>query len=255
LILDTPLSVSEKLSAYEGDVFGPEDVTCYPSLVGGLQYLTLTHPDLVFSVNKVCQYLHPPTTKHLTATKRILRYLRGTLDMGLRIVKSPSMLVSEFSDADWAGCLDDRRLTVGFAIFLGLVSWSARKHPTVSRSSTQTEYKSLANVIAEIIWIQSLFEELKLVKYAAAILWCNNLGVTYLFTNLVFYSRTKHIKIDYHFVRELVARKQLKIQFIWTDDQLADRFMKTLSVAKLRRFQHGLNLGRLQLKGSDRDKG
>jgi hypothetical protein len=98
--VDTPLSVSEKLSAYEGEVLGPKDATHYHSLVGGLQYLTLTYPDLVFSINKVCQYLHSPTTKHLTAAMRILRYVRGTLDMGLRIVKSPSILVSGFSDAD-----------------------------------------------------------------------------------------------------------------------------------------------------------
>jgi hypothetical protein len=116
--VDTPLSVSEKLSAYEGDVLGPEDATRYRSLVGGLQCLTLTRPDLAVSVNKVCQYLNSPTTKYLMAAKRILRYVRDTLDMGLHIVKSPSMLVSGFSYAEWARCLDDRRSTRGFAIFL-----------------------------------------------------------------------------------------------------------------------------------------
>jgi hypothetical protein len=127
----TPLSVSKKLYAHTSDVLGPEDATKYRSIVGGLQYLTLTHLDLAFYVNKVCQYLHSPITIHLTAIKRILRYVRGTLDMGLHIVKSPSMLMSQFSDVDWAGCLDDRRSTRGFAIFLGsnLVSWSAENNP------------------------------------------------------------------------------------------------------------------------------
>jgi hypothetical protein len=187
--VDTPLLVSEKLSAYEGDVLGPEDATRYRNLVGGLQCLTLTRPDLAVSVNKVCQYLNSPTTKHLMAAKRILRYVRDTLDMGLHIVKSPSMLVSGFSYAEWARCLDDRRSTRGFAIFFGsnLVSWSARKQPTISRSSTEAEYKSLANATTEIIWIQSLLEELKLVKYAATTLWCDNLGATYLSTNPVFH--------------------------------------------------------------------
>jgi EAL domain-containing protein (putative c-di-GMP-specific phosphodiesterase class I) len=113
---------------------------------------------------------------------------------------------------------------------------------------------SHANATVEIIWIQSLLEELKLVKYDAMTLWCDNLGATYLSVNMVFHARIKHIEIDYHFVRERVARKQLKIQFISTDDQLLDGFTKTLSVAKLSRFQHGLNLARLQLKGSVRDK-
>jgi hypothetical protein len=92
----TPLSISEKLSAYAGDLLGPIDATNYRSIVGGLQYLTLTRPDISFSVNKICQFLHTPTTVHLTATKRILRYVHGTTDLGLQIIRSDSMLVSEF---------------------------------------------------------------------------------------------------------------------------------------------------------------
>ena len=109
-------------------------MTNYISVVGALQYLTLTHPDISYSVNKVCQYLHSPTTVHWTAVKRIVRYLKFSGELGLKIVKSPSMLVSAYSDADWAGCADDRRSTGGFAVFLGsnLVSWSARKQATVS---------------------------------------------------------------------------------------------------------------------------
>jgi hypothetical protein len=98
----TPLFTSEKLSVHAGEVLGPDDTTKYRSIVGGLQYLMLTRPDLAFSINKVCQYLHCLTTVHLTAVKRILRFVKGTIDMGLKIVKSSSNLVSGFSDADWA---------------------------------------------------------------------------------------------------------------------------------------------------------
>jgi hypothetical protein len=119
------------------------------------------------------------------------------------------MLVSSFADADWAGCIDDRRSTGGFAIFLGsnLVSWSARKQPTVSRSSTEAEYKAIANATAEIMWIQTLLQELGVPHPSAASLWCDNLGATYLSANPMFHTRTKHIEVDYHFVREHVARK------------------------------------------------
>ena len=108
----TPLSCStEKLSLTEGTPLGPHDSTHYRSIVGGLQYLTLTRPDISFSVNKICQYLHVPTPAHWTAAKRILRYVQGTLHVGLTFQKSSSSLLSAFSDADWAGCLDDRKST------------------------------------------------------------------------------------------------------------------------------------------------
>ena len=148
----TPLSTSDTLSLHEGSFLGPEDSSSYRSVVGTLQYLTLTRTDLSFSINKVCQFLHAPTTTHWTAVKRILRYINGTRTLGLTFQKSSSTLLSAFSDADWAGDMDDRRST-GFAIFFGpnLVSWSARKQPTMSRSSIEAEYKALANATAELI--------------------------------------------------------------------------------------------------------
>jgi histone deacetylase 1/2 len=115
----TPLSSSEPLSLHEGTPLGPEDSSQYHSIVGALQYLTLTHPDLAFSVNKVCQYLYAPTTVHWTAAKRILRYFRDTSQLCITFCKSPSLLLSAFSDADWAVCLEDRRSIGGFAIFIG----------------------------------------------------------------------------------------------------------------------------------------
>lgn len=225
-------------------LLGPEDSTCYRSVVGALQYLTLTRPDIAFAVNKVCQYLHAPTTTHWSAVKRILRYVKGTIALGHKIKRSSSMLVSAFSDADWAGCADDRRSTGGFAVFLGnnLISWSARKQPTVSRSSTEAEYKALANAAAEMIWVQKILTELQVPHPPAARLWCDNLGAKYLSANPVFHARTKHIEIDFHFVRERVAHKLLDIRFINSSDQLADGFTKAIPAVKLRVFWSNLSL-------------
>lgn len=219
-------------------------MTRYQSLVGALQYLALTRLDIAFSVNKVCQFLHEPTTAHWSAVKRILRYVQGSLNVGLKIRSCKSSVVSAFSDADWARCPDDRRSTGGFAVFFGsnLISWCAKKQATVSRSSTEAEYKALANATAEVMWIQKLLDELGVQHPRAARLWCDNIGAKYLSANPVFHARTKHIEIDFHFVRERVAQRLLEIRYINTADQLADGFTKSLVATKVNAFRSNLNL-------------
>jgi hypothetical protein len=169
---------------------------------------------------------------HWAAVKRILRYLKQSIKVGLKIYKSNSLLVSGFLDADWTGYLDDRRSTCGFVIFLGsnLVSWSARKQPTISRSSTEAEYKIVANTTAEIMWIQILLQKLGIKTPQAAKLWCDNIGVKYLSANPVFHDHTKHIEVDYHLVRERVSRKLLEIDFVPSRDQITDGFTKALPI-------------------------
>ncbi|CAM8986787.1 unnamed protein product [Rhodiola kirilowii] len=240
----TPLSATEKLSKDSGSPLTGDDVLKYRSMVGGLQYLTLTRPDISFAVNKVCQYLSNPTDVHWEAVKRILRYVKGTIDTGLKFRQSSRTRLSIFTDADWAGCTDDRRSTSGFAIFLGpnLISWSAKKQSTVSRSSTEAEYKALANGTAEAIWIQSVLKELGVEQKQPPILWCDNLGATYLTANPVFHARTKHIEINFHFVREKVAQGALDVRFISTSDQLADVFTKPATRQTLHHFRNNLNL-------------
>ena len=125
------------------------------------------------------------------------------------------------------------------------MSWSARKQATVSRSSTEAEYKAVADATAEVMWIQTLLIELGVEAPRAAKLWCDNIGAKYLSANPVFHARTKHIEVDYHFVRERVARKLLDIEYISTKEQVADGFTKPLTVRQQELFKHNLNLGRL----------
>jgi hypothetical protein len=137
----------------------------------------------------------------------------------------------------WAGCSDDRKSTGEFAVFFGpnLISWSAKKQPTISRSSTEAEYKAMTNVNVEIMWIQTMLKEF-ISSPKSARLWCDNMGAMYLSSNPVFHGRTKHIEVDYHFIRDQVIRKLLEVKFILTRDQIADGFTKSLSQQQLCNF-------------------
>ena len=125
----TPMSATDRITAIDGDLLPSADATQYRSIVGGLQYLTISRPDMSFAVNRVCQYLQAPRDTHWSAVKRILRYIRFTLSYGLHIRPNTSGVISAYSDADWAGSPDDRRSTGGYAVFFGstLITWSARK--------------------------------------------------------------------------------------------------------------------------------
>jgi Reverse transcriptase (RNA-dependent DNA polymerase) len=207
----TPMDNGLKLSKFSGQIL--LDPMEYRMTVGSLQYATLTRPDISFAVNKVSQFMAVPIDIHWQAVKRIFRYLKGTIHHVIQLQRSSSLSLTAYSDADWADCPDDRRSTTGYAIFLGrnLVSWSSKKQPTVARSSTEAEYRSMAMVTSELIWLRSLLTELHVSLPSPPVLYCDNLGATFSAANLVFHARTKHIEIDFHFVRDQLASHALCI--------------------------------------------
>lgn len=151
--VSSPMTSSQKLSLFLDAPYS--EPSTYWSIVGALQYLSLTRPDISFTVNKVCQFMHKPTDEHWTAVKRKLRYLKFSINFGLLIRPSIFPQISIYSNADWASCPNDQKSTSGFCIFFGdnLISWSFKKQPTVARSNTEAEYQAVAHATAESIWL------------------------------------------------------------------------------------------------------
>ncbi|XP_019164283.1 PREDICTED: uncharacterized protein LOC109160440 [Ipomoea nil] len=145
----TPISSAKTV---DNPVVPYADPTHYHSLAGALQYLTVTRPDLSYAVNRLCQHMHAPTTADWATLKRVLHYVNGTLNLGVHISLSDYFDIHAYSDSDWAGNPDDQKSTSCFVVFLGknLISLVCRKQRTVARSSTEAEYKGLADVSAEV---------------------------------------------------------------------------------------------------------
>ncbi|KAM0003914.1 putative RNA-directed DNA polymerase [Helianthus debilis subsp. tardiflorus] len=224
----TPLSVSDPLSSV--DSTPPIDPTPYRKLVGSLQYLAFTRPDISFAINKLSQFMHSPRQSHWQALKRVLRYLKGTVHHGLYLHRDSPLTLRAFSDSDWGGVHNAGRSTTAYILYLGsnIISWRSSRQKTVSRSSTEAEYKAVANAAAEISWVQNLLQELGIKHTHIPQLFCDNTGATYLCANPVYHSKMKHVALDYHFVREQVNAGKLQVMHISSKDQLADVLTKPL---------------------------
>ncbi|XP_022038463.1 uncharacterized mitochondrial protein AtMg00810-like [Helianthus annuus] len=225
----TPVDTASKLNANDGPLL--TDDFLYQSLVGALQYLTFTRPDISYAVQQVCLFMHSPREPHFTFLKRILRYIKGTLDHGLRLTVSPPSSLIAYSDADWAGCPDSRRSTSGYCVFLGnnLISWSSKRQPTVSRSSAEAEYRGVANAVAETSWLRNLLFELHVPITRATIVYCDNISVVYLSDNPVQHQRTKHVELDIHFVREKVQLGQVRVLHVPASYQFGHQIRKIVN--------------------------
>jgi hypothetical protein len=151
---------------------------------------------------------------------------------GFHITRGSSFALHGFTDADWAGSMEDRKSTGGYLVFFcqTLISWKFGKQRTVARSANEAEYKALADGTAEVIWLQYLLTDMHVPSISAPTIWCDNLGATYLSASPIFHACTKHIEVDYHFVRDQVAKKEIQICFIPSQDQLVDVFTKPFSI-------------------------
>ncbi|KAK9200255.1 hypothetical protein WN944_015452 [Citrus x changshan-huyou] len=238
----TPMSLSDKLVKDRRAAF--ENPSLYRSLIGSLQYITLTRPEIAFTVNKLSQFIAAPTVIHWQACRRLLRYLQSTTDFGLEFFSTGKITLTTFSDADWGSDLDDKKSVSGYCIYLGdnLVSWSSKKQQIVSRSSAESEYRALALAVSEVLWILYVLKELKMSPLQVPALHCDNKSAEALANNPKYHSRTKHIELDLHFVRDHIARNEVHISHVSSCDQVADVLTKPLAFDQFNYLRSKLNV-------------
>ncbi|UYV78903.1 hypothetical protein LAZ67_17000189, partial [Cordylochernes scorpioides] len=204
----------------------------YRELIGSLLYLAnLSRPDMTFAVTKLAQFCSNPGERHWQAAKHILRYLQATKNVSL-IYKRGSDDILAFSDSDWANDIDDRRSTSGSAVTINgcLVSWRSKKQNCVSLSTMESEYIALAQTTKEILWIAQILENLKCLTNASRpiTIFCDNRAAIEFSKNNIENNRSKHIDIRYHYIREKVNSGDIHVNYISTNDNLADIFTKGL---------------------------
>lgn len=221
-----------------------ENVTIYQKLVGKLIYFTLTRPDIAYSVHVLSQFMHAPRQSHLKMAFRVLRYLKGSPGKGVLIEKGKLPSLSAYVDSDWGKWFTSRKSITGFCLFFGgsLVSWKSKKQSTVSRSSAEAEYRALASVTCEIIWVLKLLNDFGVKDVIPVQVFCDNSAAIQIAANPVFHERTKHFEIDLHFVREKVSQGVIKTVKISSLKNTADVFTKGLTCVQHNALCSNLNM-------------
>ncbi|XP_057418603.1 uncharacterized mitochondrial protein AtMg00810-like [Lotus japonicus] len=219
------------------------DPTSYRGMIGSLMYLTSSRPDIMFSVCLCARFQVNPQQSHLSVVKRIFRYLIGTTNLGLLYEKGSDFRLKGFCDADYAGDKVERKSTSGGCHFLGncLVSWSSKRQSTISLSTAEAEYVAASSCCTQLLWIKHQLEDYNFHESSIPLL-CDNTSVINIAKNLVQHSRTKHIEIKHHFIRNLVEKGHIDISHVHTEDQLADILTKPLLERRFADLRRRINM-------------
>lgn len=241
--VSTPADVNVKLEQDDG-FSKPVDPVEYKSMLGCLLYIAMgTRPDIAYAVAAVCRYSSSPTELHMTALKRILRYLKRTKELSLHYTQQNSNLVC-YSDADWAGDRDDRKSTTGNVHLLGngAISWLSKKQSTVALSTSEAEYIALCSATQETVHLRSLLSDLGFKQEVPTRTFEDNQGAISLARNPVAHKRTKHIDVKYHFIREAVENRIIALEYCPTDEMTADLCTKPIPRYQFERLRFKLGI-------------
>ncbi|XP_058776093.1 secreted RxLR effector protein 161-like [Vicia villosa] len=229
-LVGTPMECGSKLSKHEnGEIMDP---TLYKSLVGSLCYLTCTRLAILYVVGVLSRYMEAPTITHFKEAKRILCYIKGTKNFGLQYYSSNNYEIVGYSDSDWSGELDDGKSTNGFVFFMGdtAFTWMSKKQPIVTLSTCEAEYVVATSCVCNAIWLRSLLKDLNMPQKDPMEICVDNKSSLALEKNLVFHEISKHIDTRYHFIRECIVRKEVKLKYVMSQDQAANIFTKPLKL-------------------------
>ena len=220
----------------------PVDKAKYQALIGSITYaVTATRPDLAQALGSINQFASNPSKEHWTAAKRILRYIKGTIDHGILYdgSKEGDVQLKGYVDADWGSNPNGRKSQSGYTFFLcgGIISWASKKQPIIALSSTEAEYIAASLALQEALWLRSLLSQLGYPQEQPTQVNEDNQGVIALCKNPKYHSRTKHIDIKYHFIREKIRSSEIVLKYCSTEDMIADAFTKPLGKVKFQRFK------------------
>eukprot|EP00253_Pinus_taeda_P032604 PITA_32604 len=240
--LTTLMEQNLKLTHIEGKEF--EDATKYRQLVESLNYLTTTRPDISFVVGINSRFMQKPCEGHWSVAKRVLRYLKGIQDFGMKYTQVDDFSLIGYSDSDFDGDKETRVSISGYAMSLGsgAISWRSRKQSVPVDSTIKAEYVAAAEATKEIVWLRKILEDLQVKKIQSTPLMIDNTSAIKLAKNPKFHDRMKHINTKYHLIRHHVVAKTIHLRHCSTNDQIADIFTKALGREKLERFRMMLGL-------------
>jgi hypothetical protein len=226
-------------------------VTLYRQLVGSLLYLTHTRPDLSFVVGLVSRYMQTPHESHWKATKRILRYVHGTVHFRIHYSSEGTPLLVGFTDSDWASDPDDRKSTVGYVFNLGSgpVTWACKKQQAIAISSAEAKYRAAINASQEALWLRQILSEFGFQHQHPTSLWSDNHSAIKPAKDPVQHQHSKHIELHMHFIRKLIHDQVIEVIFCPTKDQVVDIFPKSLTEAKFSKLRSMLGVKEVVIKG------
>jgi len=230
--VSTPMNQKEKLSKEDGA--DKVDEGYYRSMIGCLMYLTATRPDILFVVSLLSRFMHCASETHLVAARRILRYVKGTIDYGVKYESCQNFKLCGFSDSDWAGSIDDMKSTSGycFSIGSGVFSWCTKKQETVAQSTAEAEFIAATAAVNQVLWLKKILCDLHLQQNHKIEVFIDNQAAIAISNDPVCHGKTKHFNIKLYFLREMQQNGEVTLVYCKSEDQLADMFTKPLPVSK-----------------------